>query len=87
MTLSLMEKELKTYDLFYVGMIKQSNELKELGIWIILLIAFVLLILSYWFSRSITKPVLELTEAANELSKGRFDLQVKVETNDEIAFR
>lgn len=86
MTLSLMEKELKTYDLFYVGMIKQSNELKELGIWIILLIAFVLLILSYWFSRSITKPVLELTEAANELSKGRFDLQVKVETNDEIAF-
>lgn len=86
MTLSLMEKELKTYDLFYLGIIKQSNELKELGIWLILLIAFILLVLSYWFSRSITKPVLDLTKAANELAKGRFDLQVKVDTNDEIAF-
>jgi sensor histidine kinase YesM len=30
--------------------------------------------------------VLKLTQAANELSKGRFDLQIKVETNDEISF-
>ncbi|WP_026906731.1 sensor histidine kinase [Paucisalibacillus globulus] len=86
MTLTLIEKELKTYDKFYIGMINQSSELKELGIWIILLIAFILLIASYLFSRSITKPVLELTKAANELSKGRFDRQVKVDTNDEIAF-
>lgn len=86
MTLTLIDKELKTYDRFYLGMIEQSTDLKELGIWLILLIAFVLLVISYLFSRSITKPVLELTKAANELSKGRFDLQVKVDTNDEIAF-
>lgn len=86
MTLTLIDKELKTYDRFYLGMIQQSSDLKELGIWLILLIAFILLVISYLFSRSITKPVLELTKAANELSKGRFDLQVKVDTNDEIAF-
>ncbi|MEN2767909.1 sensor histidine kinase [Ornithinibacillus xuwenensis] len=86
MTLTLIDKELKTYDRIYLGIITQSKDLKELGIWLILLIAFMLLVMSYWFSRSITKPVLQLTKAANELSKGRFDEQVKVDTNDEIAF-
>lgn len=86
MTLTLLDTELKTYDRFYREIIEQSEELKELGIWLLLLITFVLLMLTYWFSLSITKPVLKLTQAANELSKGRFDLQIKVETRDEIAF-
>lgn len=86
MTLTLLDTELKTYDRFYRSIIEQSKELKELGIWLLLLITFLLLLLTYWFSLSITKPVLKLTQAANELSRGRFDLQIKVDTNDEIAF-
>ncbi|GGM42593.1 hypothetical protein GCM10011351_30690 [Paraliobacillus quinghaiensis] len=86
MTLTLLDTELKTYDRFYRSIIEQSVELKELGIWLLLLITFLLLTLTYGFSLSITKPVLKLTQAANELSRGRFDLQIKVETNDEIAF-
>jgi sensor histidine kinase YesM len=86
MSLTLLDTELKTYDRFYRGIIKQSVELNKLGIWLLLLITFVLLLFTYWFSLSITRPVLELTQAANELSKGRFDLQIKVESNDEISF-
>jgi methyl-accepting chemotaxis protein/anti-sigma regulatory factor (Ser/Thr protein kinase) len=85
-TLVLLDKELKTYENFYHGIIQQSNDLKTLGIWLMLLITFLMLAITYWFSRSITKPVLKLTQAANELSKGRFDLKIDINSNDEIAF-
>lgn len=86
MSLSLLDTELKTYDRFYRGIIERSGEVIKLGLWQLLLITFLLLLATYWFSLSITRPVLKLTQAANELSKGRFDLQIKVETNDEISF-
>ncbi|MFD1956749.1 histidine kinase [Paenibacillus thailandensis] len=86
MTLSLLDSELKTYDRFYRGIIEQSKELKKLGIWLLLLMTFLLLLFTYWFSLSITRPVLKLTKAAKELSRGRFDLQIEVESNDEISF-
>lgn len=86
MTLTLLDKELKTYDRFYRGIIEQSQEMIRLGIWILLLVTFILLLITYWFSLSITRPVQKLTQAANELSRGKFDTQIKVETNDEMAF-
>ncbi|WML50554.1 sensor histidine kinase [Neobacillus sp. PS3-34] len=86
MTLTLLDTELKTYDRFYRGIIEQSVEIKKLGIWLMLLITFLLLVITYWFSLSITRPVLKLTQAANELSRGRFDLQIEVKSNDEISF-
>ncbi|MEQ6389066.1 sensor histidine kinase [Bacillaceae bacterium S4-13-58] len=86
MTLTLIDTEFKTYDLFYRSMINQSESLKELGIWLFLLITFLLLLFTYWFSMSITRPIKNLTYAAHELSKGRFDLKIEVESNDEISF-
>jgi sensor histidine kinase YesM len=86
MTLTLIDTELNTFDRFYRGIIEQSGEVIKLGIWILLLITCLLLLVTYWFSLTITRPVFQLTKAANELSKGNFDQQVKVETNDEIAF-
>jgi sensor histidine kinase YesM len=85
-SLTLLDKELKTYELMYRGIIAQSKALNELGVWLLLLITSLSLLLTYWISRSITRPVENLTKAANELSKGRFDLQIKVDSNDEIAF-
>ncbi len=86
MTLILIDSELKTYDRFYRGIIQQSIEIKKLGIWLLLLITSLLLLLTYWFSLTITRPIHQLTKAANELSKGRFNLEIKVESNDEISF-
>nr|WP_315363228.1 HAMP domain-containing protein [Cytobacillus firmus] len=51
-----------------------------------LMITCLLMLLTYGFSLSITKPVKKLTQAANELSRGRFHLPIKVDSNDEIAF-
>lgn len=86
MKLTLLDTELTTYDRFYRSIIEQSQEIIKLGIWIILLITILLLLVTYMFSLSITKPIHKLTQAANDLSKGNFDTQIKVETNDEIAF-
>ncbi|CAM3688645.1 sensor histidine kinase [Marinicrinis lubricantis] len=86
MTMTLLDIELKTYDRFYRGIIEQSAELKELGIWLLLLITYLLLLFTYGFSLSITRPVQKLAKAANELSRGRFDQEVEVHSNDEIAF-
>lgn len=86
MTLTLFDTELRTYEKFYRGIIEQSIELKKLGLWLMLLMTFVLLFVTYWFSRSITRPVQQLTEAANELAKGRFDRKIEIESNDEISF-
>lgn len=86
MTLTLIDKELKTHEPFYRGIMEQSLELVKLAIWMILLTSLLLLLATYWFSLSITRPVQQLTEAASELSKGRFDKEITVKTNDEIAF-
>lgn len=86
MKLTLLDTELNTYDRLYRNIIEQSEELIKLGIWLILLITLLLLFITYWFSLSITKPVQKLTQAANELSQGKFDTQIMVGTNDEIAF-
>jgi sensor histidine kinase YesM len=86
MTLTVIDTELKTYDRFYREIIEQSDEFKKLGIWLLLLIIVFLLLLTYWFSLTITRPVQQLTKAANELSKGRFDRPIKVDSNDEISF-
>lgn len=86
MTLSILDRELKTYNLFYREIIQQSEELKKLGIWILLLVTAILLLATYWFSLSITRPVHQLTKAANVLAQGRFNEKIKVESNDEIAF-
>lgn len=86
MKLTLIDTELKTYDRFYRTIIEQSEGLIMLGIWIILLLTILLLLFTYWFSLSITRPVHKLTQAANELSQGKFDTPIKVDSNDEISF-
>lgn len=86
MTLTILDRELKTYNRFYRDIINQSEELKKLGIWLLLLITVVLLLATYWFSLSITRPIHQLTKAANELSQGSFSRRIEVKSNDEIAF-
>ena len=60
------------------------NELRD-GIFIIALTVTVFAILSgLLFSRSITKPVTKLRDAALKIGKGTLDTKIKVESNDEI---
>lgn len=42
------------------------------------------LLLSWWISRRITRPVEELSAAAREVATGRWDTQIEVNSSDEI---
>lgn len=86
MTLTIIDTELNTSEPLYRSMIENSEELRVLGIWLLPLITMLLLLFTHLFSKRITKPINELTEAAHELSLGRFDLKVEVDSNDEISF-
>ncbi|MCZ0703161.1 sensor histidine kinase YesM [Natronobacillus azotifigens] len=85
-TLFLLDQELRTYDSFYRSIIEQSRELNQFGIWLLLLLIFTMIVVTYLFQRSITHPIHQLTEAANALSRGELDQEVKVDANDELAF-
>jgi len=43
------------------------------------------IILGYFFSRTITKPIRDLTESAKRIAGGEFDIIKKVDSNDEIS--
>ncbi|SFV65954.1 Adenylate cyclase [hydrothermal vent metagenome] len=51
-------------------------------------IAFIILLLStlyvYFIGTRVTKPLLEITKASSEITKGNFDIHLDVHTNDEI---
>ncbi len=60
------------------------NNLRN-SIWIFLLATvFFILILSYFASRMITRPIKSLTKTSRELARGNWDVEVKVEQKDEI---
>jgi sensor histidine kinase YesM len=85
-TLTLVSQELRTYDQFYRNIIEQSANLKRLGFSMMSLISILMVLFSYYFAKGITRPIKQLTFAARELSRGRFDLEIEVNSNDEIAF-
>lgn len=85
-TLTLIDKDLNTYDKFYRGIIEQSANLKKFGIWMLAFVTLLLLLFTYLFSLSITRPIEKLTVAVRELSRGKFDQRIDVPSNDEISF-
>ncbi|HEX7057983.1 MAG TPA: sensor histidine kinase [Bacilli bacterium] len=85
-TLTLLNEELMTYNHFYRAMIEKSNDLNKMGLWTLAFASFLLLLLSYRISRKITRPILALTQAARELSRGNFDNDIEINSKDEIAF-
>jgi serine phosphatase RsbU (regulator of sigma subunit) len=55
------------------------------SIWLFLAITLIfILLISYFASRMITKPIKSLTKTSRELARGNWDVEVKVEQNDEI---
>lgn len=84
-SLSLISDELTTYDEFYRKMIKQSNELKKIGILVLILSSILLLSFSYRFASIITLPIFVLNRAARDFAQGNFEKPILINTNDEIS--
>ena len=52
---------------------------------IILIMLIAGIMISFYMSRTITKPVLEISKAAQEVARGNFNARAKVDGDDEIA--
>ena len=64
---------------------EQQIILETTAIMIIALIAANTTLMGYFISKSISKPIEELHEAAQELQKGNFSIRSNIKTDDEIA--
>lgn len=70
----------------YEVLLKSFRTLETASIVILLIIIAVNILLSYIVTKSITEPLNQLAEAANEISEGNFEVKpVVVDTSDEIA--
>ncbi len=49
-----------------------------------IIVIFIAILISVYISRNITRPILELSEAAKDLSKGNFSVHLSKNSNDEI---
>lgn len=58
--------------------------LKKQLIYITLLLLIAALILSFLLSRSFTKPILEITKAADHMASGNFSIRIPSQSGDEI---
>ncbi|MEH7383816.1 histidine kinase [Bacillus sp. JJ1521] len=84
-TLSLVNNELTDYQLFYEEIEKQNRYFNLMGISLFGSTLLLSLLLAMWLSGGITKPIRQLSEAANEISEGNFSGdEIKVTTNDEF---
>jgi len=75
----------------YIGVGLSQNSLVKLKAWIFLAIVLITLLLllinSYFFSRKFSRllsPLSELVEATNNISKGRYDIELKESSTNEI---
>src|SRR5574342_846190 len=47
-------------------------------------ITIVMVILTYFLSKRLSKPIIKLRDAANEIAKGNFDTRTNIKSGDEI---
>ncbi len=52
----------------------------------VVLITLIGILIVYFVANQIVKPILSLAERANEISTGKLDQKIEIETNDEIRY-
>jgi len=66
---------------YYTNLIrKNTNSL----LFVTLIIFIVVFIFSYWFSKTITKPLIKLHQSVNEIASGNYEIDFNVTAEDEI---
>lgn len=69
----------------YMSVTKSIRLVETLNIGVICSIFVLSIVLIFWFTYKITKPIFELSRAADEITHGNFNVpSVKVDSNDEI---
>lgn len=78
--------EIIRYSKDYTELFNYSKNFKNISNIFAALIFFVILIFSLLFSKQITRPIKRLAEASEDVAKGNFEIDLKVNTKDEIGY-
>jgi nitrogen fixation/metabolism regulation signal transduction histidine kinase len=75
--------------IFFVGssrreLVQLTQEIRKASAAVAAAALFVGLLVSFWISARITKPVKELAEGAREVANGRWDTRIEVRGSDEV---
>jgi HAMP domain-containing protein len=66
----------------------QANSAASSSVQLVIIVAVIIVILAvlitWWLARSITRPLAEITAAAEKIAEGDLDVEVRAETDDEI---
>lgn len=85
-TLTIINSELTDYRNVFELISRKNENFRYLGVFVFSSVAILCMIFAYWFSNGITKPIQQLTAAANRISRGNFEGEVTVNTRDEMRF-
>lgn len=70
----------------YLGVVNKLNFIEILNVYIVIGTIIFNIILIFWFTYRITKPIISLSRSADEIAKGNFDIaQIDIRTKDEIS--
>ena len=74
---------------FYLGISLESvvdarNKMIVDGVGFFIVILIVIIFISFYFTRTVTRPITTLTEGAKAISQGDLDYNIKIKTEDEI---
>ncbi|CAH0346477.1 sensor histidine kinase [Bacillus sp. CECT 9360] len=84
-TLALIDLELTDYQSFYAGMDQRNDSFKWFTLFLFNTTVLLAVSFALWFSRGINHPIQSLSQAANEISSGKFDGKaLQIESNDEL---
>ena len=59
-------------------------EMQENIIWIVITLMIALSILTYFLSKRLSEPITKLSDAANKIAQGNFDVRTNIKSRDEI---
>lgn len=85
----LMGRNNELLGIFFVGssrreLVQLTQEILKTSVAVAAAALFVGLLVSFWISARITKPVEELAEGAREVATGRWDTRIEVRGSDEV---
>lgn len=72
------------FELFLTGLIDANTTMSRIDLYVILVIFFIFVPLTYWFSKRISVPLRKMQHQVKELSDLNFLPPLEIKTNDEI---
>ncbi|WP_426453214.1 sensor histidine kinase [Paenibacillus sp. S-38] len=82
---AMVDLELENYRPLYEKLMKITEDMNRLGVYLVITVALLSILFSLWLSSSISRPILQLVLTAKQISRGNLDTKApELQTGNEI---